>query len=281
MKAAHCEHDCGRQVILASRSCSCVCGAWLAWSRRFLTVVIGCVLLCALPATAEKPEPHKKTEEDTVVEHSPDDEFEEDKPATVFSFGRFEKGFKSLCAELEDDQRRMKVFLLAQARAKDPNECPSCRALWRSISGTCRQVKKDPAKAPTKAKKKKKPESEEHAESHADGGGEAATPAPAPTAIPAARMPSTSALDDASLLSNAFYEADPKRGGIYQAVLNFKTILLAQPGLTPAEKDYYGILTTYLLCAWEGRESGPAPGSPEATGGRGAKSKRELQQMFE
>ncbi len=211
---------------------------------------------------------------------SPDeaDEEEEEKPNTVFSFGRFEKGIRSLCAELEVDQRRMRIFTLAQARAKDPTECPSCRAFWRSLNGSCRQVKKEPKNASTQKKKKKvKSEApEEGAEADA-----APTPEATPTPIPAARMPSTVVLDDASLLSNAFYDADPKRGGVFQAVSNFEKVLLSQKDLTRAEKDYYGILTTYLLSAWQGREL-DASGASGASGAEkpGAKQ-RELEQLFE
>lgn len=216
-----------------------------------------------------------KEEKDSSEEGAEADE----KQSTVFSFGRFEKGFRSLCSELEVDQRRTRIFLLAQSRAKDQNECPSCRALWRSVTTTCRQGKKEDAKAPRSKKKTKKNDAGEGAEPTEVE--PTPTPEPTPTAVPAARMPSTVVLDNASLLSTAFYEADPRKGGIFQAISNFTTVLLSQPDLSVAEKDYYGILTTYLLAAWEGREQ-------EAQGHEGFKGslkkgskKQELDKIFE
>ena len=219
----------------------------------------------------------------TKTESAPSDgseEEEEEKPSTVFSFGRFEKGIRSLCAELDVDQRRIRIFTLAQARAKDPTECPSCRALWRSVAGNCRQVKKESQKGSTEPKKKKnsKVRSENAKEGEA---GPTATPEATPTAIPAARMPSTVALNDASLLSTAFYEADPKKGGVFQAVVNFQKVLLSLPNLTIAEKDYYGILMTYILSAWEGRQEGSSGPGAESGPQHTATKQRELQQLFE
>jgi hypothetical protein len=57
--------------------------------------------------------------------------------------------------------------------------------------------------------------------------------------------------------------------------------------LTPAERDYYGILNTYLLSAWQGRvaddESTEAPvGKTAASKRAGKESKRQqLDAIFE
>jgi hypothetical protein len=94
-------------------------------------------------------------------------------------------------------------------------------------------------------------------------------------------MPSTALLDTASRLSTSFYEVDPQQGGIYQAVANLTKTLLGISDLTPAERDYYGILTTYLLCAWDGRELDAAGGSATEQRSKKRAEREQLNQLFE
>jgi hypothetical protein len=84
----------------------------------------------------------------------------------------------------------------------------------------------------------------------------AVTATPAPTPQPA-RYPSTELLDALSRLSHDLYELEPGFGNTFVATQKLSQDLLQQKELTPAERDYYSIFSSYLLSAWEGR-----PGSP-------------------
>ncbi len=89
-----------------------------------------------------------------------------------------------------------------------------------------------------------------------------ATPLPTPTVTPTAtphpsRYPNLEVLDAASRISAAMYESDPEFGEVLKAVQSFSQRLLGAPNLSQAERDYFGILMSYAISAWEGR-----PGSP-------------------
>jgi hypothetical protein len=47
---------------------------------------------------------------------------------------------------------------------------------------------------------------------------------------------------------------EPGAGSTFKAVKGFEVRLMALKDLTPGERDYYGVLSTYLLSAWQGRE---------------------------
>ncbi len=82
------------------------------------------------------------------------------------------------------------------------------------------------------------------------------SPSPSPTPQPA-RYPSTELVDAASRLSQSLYELEPGFGNTFVATQRLSEDLLRQKDLTAAERDYYSIISSYLLSAWEGR-----PGSP-------------------
>jgi hypothetical protein len=207
----------------------------------------------------------------------------EEKPqgSVVLSFARFEPQMRSLCAEMEADLRRARLLALAQARVKNTQDCPSCRALWRSVVSACRQGSSDKKKSSQKVSNKKKPLDPAN-------DGESSTPTLEPTPTPAvpARYPSTAAVDAASRLSNKMYEQDPLGGGVYEALGYLSKTLTGLSDLTPAEKDYFGILTTYLVSAWQGRlaseESSDAASGSNPSKRSGKASKREqLDSIFE
>lgn len=83
-----------------------------------------------------------------------------------------------------------------------------------------------------------------------------ATPSPSPTPQPA-RYPSTEAIDAVSRLSAGLYELEPGFGATFEASRTLSQKLLALDELTPAERDYYSLISSYLLSAWEGRPDSP------------------------
>ncbi len=251
---------------------------WLS-AARLLFLASLTVLLWAWSgreATAQQADFHPITEEKVK-----DDEHEErQQNAVVFSFSRFEPTMRLLCGEMEVDSRRLRLFQLAQTRAKAAQDCPSCRALWRTVVSSCRQGSVEERK-PSKAKKKKKtPETETEGDEITPEA--TPTPEPTPTPIVPARYPSTAVVDAASRLSNMMYEQDPEKGGIYQALGHVCSTLTGVPDLTAAEKDYFEILSSYLLAAWEGRSA--ADGQEESSTSRGSSresQRKQLNDLFE
>jgi hypothetical protein len=82
-------------------------------------------------------------------------------------------------------------------------------------------------------------------------------PSPTPTATPTPqpdRYPRTEVIDAASRLSISLYEMEPGEGSPFKAVRSFEARVLAQKNLSPGERDYFGVLISYLLSAWAGRE---------------------------
>jgi hypothetical protein len=53
------------------------------------------------------------------------------------------------------------------------------------------------------------------------------------------------------------YEKDGGDGVVFESVQFFADVLMKQDDLSPAEREYYGIFTAYLLSAWHGRPNSP------------------------
>lgn len=163
----------------------------------------------------------------------------------VYSFARFNGLFWVMCNGLEAEGRRARVFEVAKVGLAEELDCSSCRALYRQFIQAC-----GPTKSP---KPKVKPKRAPSAESGADED----TVAPVPTPPPPARFPRTDVVDAASRLSAGLYELEPGAGSTFNAVKNFESRLLHQKDLSPGERDYFGVLTTYLLAGWDGRPDSP------------------------
>jgi hypothetical protein len=166
----------------------------------------------------------------------------------LYSLGRFNLLFQEMCRLLEAEGRRERIFLVAKDAAGDEHECPSCRALARQIAQSC---------APkARAQKGVTPD----VTSEMDGGGSSRQ-----SQVEGAddggnerkRYPRTDLIDVLSRISGGLYEFSPGAGAVFDALRSYELRLLASPGLTVGERDYYGIVLTYLFSAWDGR-----PGSP-------------------
>jgi hypothetical protein len=170
----------------------------------------------------------------------------------VYSFARFNGLFWIMCSGLEAEGRRARVFDVAKAGLAEELECSSCRALYRQFMQAC---------GPTKtAKPRVKPSPSTAKGGEGDGGGEDIVEdivSATPTTTPPARYPRTDVVDAASRLSAGLYELEPGAGSTFAAVKNFESRLLRQKDLTPGERDYFGVLATYLLAGWDGRPDSP------------------------
>jgi hypothetical protein len=175
-------------------------------------------------------------------------------PQGIYSFARFNYLFKALCEGLEAEGRRARVFEVSKAGLQQELDCTPCRAFYRQLIQTCapprwRWVQATPTPSPTPIV--------------AEEGDELPTPeptvpqptpTPTPVGTPPARYPSAAVLDVASRLSVGLYEMDPGEGSPLQAVKSFEARIFGIKELTPGERDYFGVLSAYLLSAWAGRE---------------------------
>jgi hypothetical protein len=177
----------------------------------------------------------------------------------VFSFGRFEAPLREICREMELDGRRTRLVQISEVERKGNADCASCRALWKSIYWACRDSAIVELKGNSK-KNKTKPEAAKAAE-EGEHAGDAPVPEPTPTPKPPQRYPTTAMLDLTSRLSVSLYNQDPGPGGYFKALQSFSNTLTRHPSLTPGERDYYSVFTTFLMASWADRASADDQGS--------------------
>jgi hypothetical protein len=183
-------------------------------------------------------------------------------PPPVFSFGRFEANFRALCEEMEIDGRREVLVAVATREASRKDEaCISCRVLWRTVVSACAKLGPKPTPSPKLKPIKGTPTAAAEGATTDVVEGDAPTPSPIPTPLTPSvknkpRAPSTTAVDIASRISSAAYEADSGEGGVIVAFRNMVAMVMRSKELTAAEREYYDILFTFMMAAWEGR-SGP------------------------
>ena len=191
----------------------------------------------------------------------------------IFSFGRFEGEFATLCTELESDGRRDRLVKIAEAGVVREKECITCRSFWKMFVSACGRLgpRPTPAPKPTKKSSKQMPvqetptpdvSSESQApdgkatEEGADGGPVlhetpvSATPTRAPRQE---RYPSVALINEASRLSTAVYVLDSGDGQVAKMFRYFAKTVRETPDMSSPEREYYDIFLTYLLAAWDGR----------------------------
>lgn len=182
--------------------------------------------------------------------------------APVFSFDRYSYRLREICNLMELDHRRERLGKIAFDDIRNGTPCKSCRALLKEVVEQCQYRKKvvirptaapksSPASAATTPNSPEKPE---------------------PEAPPSARYPRTDLLDATSSLSAEFYERDSGDGATFESVKHLVDIIVGQADLSPAERDYFGIFTAYLVSAWSGRPDSPLETSEP--------SKEEVRELF-
>lgn len=237
-------------------------------SKRAAQVVASVVCVCltgwSVPDAACQDEPYFQPHFEPTPTPKPP------APPPIFSFGRFEDSFREMCAEMELDGRRARLVRIAEDQGDSEKVCISCRSLWRSIVSACGKLGPKPTPKPKKTKIKTPEatpaESEDSSATEAESGSDAIpSPSPSPTPPPHERYPSTALLDVVSRLSTEAYQADEGNGGILISLSNMVKVVRETKDLSAGERDYFDVLFTYLLAAWEGRidsSTAPSPTPP-------------------
>jgi len=197
------------------------------------------------------------------------------KAQPLYSLARYNLLFQEMCRLLEADRRRDRVYRVCKAAVEEEQGCSSCRALLRQIAQSCSpkaQLKKapapKPAPSPTPAEA---PAGADGSPESSDSGTESpselqavqATSTNLPKEPQPRRYPRTDLVDIVSRLSDGLQEFGPGPGPVFDALKSLESHLMGLEDLTPGERDYYGVLLTYLFSAWEGRPDSPlSAGTP-------------------
>ena len=177
-------------------------------------------------------------DEDHSAGDAPSQSTKAPKKRAIQSFGRFESNLKQMCAGLDLDGRRERLFNIATVQKKEERACPLCRSLWGTVAGACKPVlKKEPPK------KKKKDEEEVEAE-----------PTPTPKPQIKQRYPAPVLLDLVSRMADGMYDAESDDQAVRRAVDSVVTAVMSASDLSIAERDYFETLFAFLTAPWEGRE---------------------------
>jgi hypothetical protein len=192
--------------------------------------------------------------------------------APVFSFDRYSSRLREICNLMELDHRRERLGKIAFDDIRNGTPCKSCRALLKEVVEQC-QYRKKVVIRPTTAPKASPTTPATPADSVVSV---ATTPTSTEKSVQevpqAARYPRTDLLDATSALSAEFYERDSGEGATFESVKYLADSIMGQGGLTPAERDYFGIFTAYLVSAWSGRPDSPFE-TPEP-------SREEVRELF-
>ena len=192
------------------------------------------------------------------------------RPAPVFSFERYAPRLREICNFLELDHRRDRLGKIAFDDVRSGSPCKSCRALLKEVVEQC-QYRKKVVIRPTAAPKPA--EGTAHVTPTPGSAENNAADKSGSQAPQGARYPRTDLLDATSALSAEFYERDSGQGATFESVKYFADLIERQGDLSPAERDYFGIFTSYLLSAWMGRPDSPLEASEP--------SKEEIRELFQ
>lgn len=173
----------------------------------------------------------------------------------ILSFSKFEGALRGICSGLEQEGRSARIFEVATVRRKEEKACVSCRALWVSLSSTCKPPKVEKSSQKKISKKKTSHEGDEEQETAE----EQPIPTPVPTPIPKRRYPNPAVLDAVSRLAVAMYEYDEGGESAKAAVFSIAEGILAIQNLSVAEREYYEILFEYFKAPWQGIPGTPTP----------------------
>jgi hypothetical protein len=182
----------------------------------------------------------------------------QDAKSPIFSFGRFEGDFKSLCRELEGDGRRLRIVQIAEGGAKREKECITCRSFWKMVVSACVSAGPRPTPTPKPVKTKRSKVTGEDGGGNADKIEEDGASPPSEDAQQVSGPVDESSsgeptVDQASRVSTSTYALDSGEGQVAEMFRYFASTIRSTSDLSPAEREYYDILLTYLLAAWSGR----------------------------
>jgi|GEM_PF-2423734 len=215
----------------------------------------------------EKKRPKKKATPQIDVKKSP----------PLYSMARYNLLFQEMCRLLEADARRDRVYRVSKEAVEEEQGCSSCRAFLRQMAQSCApkaKLKKVDTPAPTPtitANPEGAQAGEIRSAASSDSIAEPSQIAPEISETPDVaitepqprRYPRTDLVDVVSRLSDELHDFGPGPGSVFDAVKSFESHLIGVPDLSPGERDYYGVLLSYMFSAWEGRPDSPlSAGTP-------------------
>lgn len=198
---------------------------------------------------------------------------QEEAPAReMYSYARYEGLLRPLCRAMRPDGHVDRLLEGAEAVLRQESGCQSCRAFARAVDVACREfgskAEEQKSKSAQAAKRKKLtptpvPAESQGDESAVDGGGQSGqSPEEQPeAAVTRQRLPSSLVVELASHLSTRLQSDEPGPEPTLKALNVLLQRVLASPGLSRTEHDYFEALGDYLISAWQGR--------PEADSGSG------------
>ncbi len=212
------------------------------------------------------------------VEQSLSKRRDTEKPAkVVYSFARYEGALRPLCRAMKPDGHVDRLVECVEGLLREESECQSCRALARAVDVACRDFgskaeeqksksakafqskRANPTPVPTEAEEEPAADSEQEtggdaeAEQPAEGEVSAALPLATPSARAKQRLPSVQVVELASALSVRMQSDEPGPEPTLKALDALLQRVLASPGISQTERDYFSTLREYLISAWQGR----------------------------
>jgi hypothetical protein len=145
-------------------------------------------------------------------------------------FARYKRSFDRICDLLRADGRVEAFYTLLDRNSLRDDDCPACRPLIISFTGSCRKMIKK--SRPPKPKK-------------LEEGEEAVQPSPAPKLIHQ-RDPSTELINDVCRLFIAFSEDQKIRGLVLPATMKVVTLLRSPQDKSPGARDYFTTLAAFM-----------------------------------
>ena len=229
------------------------------------TGVVLLSLLCGRPTSLQAQDAPFKPRWD-AIERSSRHKFIQPTPAgssanentAVYSFDRYSGQLREICNLMELDHRRERFGKAAFDDIRNGTPCKSCRAFLKEVVEQCQYRKKVVVRPTPSPRSTATPlPGEPSGQSTVPPPQHTAAATPTPSEPQRARYPRTELIDRVSALSADLYERDTGDGPLFESINYLSKLLVGQKDLSPAERDYFGIVTTYLLSAWSGRADSP------------------------
>ena len=171
------------------------------------------------------------------------------KKKSSYSFAKYKRMIADVCKGLDADGRQLKFFEMLDEHDVRDVECPACKPLISSFTGSCRAAKPSKKVVVKKAKHKKGSEPEEVADPEPEisptEGEEGADPALSKVFLQ--REPNVLVIQGLSQIFSPLAEDEEWIDEHAKAVDRLVKILREKEGKTLAEIDYFDFMSQYIM----------------------------------